>query len=319
MLFPCHFKPPFPNPSPLFRMRSFEEDVEEVRKLVLNTNRKLRMAEVESFTNSLTKIGRTAAKLKTHFPSIQRELEVRIKSHMEKVVREEKFIKEESVQIDQCLRRCKTLANMMVTMKKLAMVQDPTVNSNYRMPPPNEMLPKPQNVMNVPAVIQNESPTMNPPTGPVNSENVPPVPPSPLNYEGPSTSEKKEDTHVLDTILDELTGMPQRETKSLSPSNVRNDGTPRNGPPKPPERHSKDDVRNRFTPSQVQELQRRAVMDSIAPAHSSSAPAALLGHVANNDRFQKPPAPISTTDALGVSDPSTHGTSSNDPVHESLF
>uniref|UniRef100_A0A183DHD0 IS630 family transposase n=1 Tax=Gongylonema pulchrum TaxID=637853 RepID=A0A183DHD0_9BILA len=35
--------------------------------LVLNTNRKLRMHEVEAFTQTLTRIGRSAAKLKSFF------------------------------------------------------------------------------------------------------------------------------------------------------------------------------------------------------------------------------------------------------------
>uniref|UniRef100_A0A1I7VV54 AIP3 domain-containing protein n=1 Tax=Loa loa TaxID=7209 RepID=A0A1I7VV54_LOALO len=45
-------------------LQTFEENVEEVRHLVLNTNRKLRMSEVETFTETLTKLGRNAAKLK---------------------------------------------------------------------------------------------------------------------------------------------------------------------------------------------------------------------------------------------------------------
>lgn len=48
-----------------FVYRSFEANVETIRKSVLNSNRKLRMTEVEQLTDSLTKIGRQAAKLKS--------------------------------------------------------------------------------------------------------------------------------------------------------------------------------------------------------------------------------------------------------------
>lgn len=54
-------------------------------------------------------------------------MEKEIREKMEYVIREENSIKEERQNIDNCLRRCKILANMMITMKKLAMVQDPTL------------------------------------------------------------------------------------------------------------------------------------------------------------------------------------------------
>lgn len=70
----------------------------------------------------------------------------------------------------------------------------------------------------------------------------------------------------MDTILDELTNTVQRDmrSKSKSPSSALSFPIVRNGPPKPPERHSIIDVRNRFTPSEIQEMQRRAI-ESVSP------------------------------------------------------
>ncbi|EFP09401.1 hypothetical protein CRE_25203 [Caenorhabditis remanei] len=111
----------------LHSLTSFETNVESVRGCVLSNQKKLRMSEVEDMTEKLTNIGRLAATLKTDFPPIQMSIEQQIKKDMERVVREEKFIRDQNTAVDQSLRRCKALANIMVTMKKLAMVQDPTI------------------------------------------------------------------------------------------------------------------------------------------------------------------------------------------------
>ncbi|KJH47842.1 hypothetical protein DICVIV_06037 [Dictyocaulus viviparus] len=121
-------------------LTNFENDVEKVRNSVLNSNRKLRMSEVESLTESLTQIGKEAAALKSDFPSIQVGIETRIKADMEKIVKEEKYIRDQTNAIDQSLRRCKALANIMVTMKKLAMIQDPALQRNKKSEPTNAMV-----------------------------------------------------------------------------------------------------------------------------------------------------------------------------------
>uniref|UniRef100_A0AC35TPJ6 BLOC-1-related complex subunit 5 n=1 Tax=Rhabditophanes sp. KR3021 TaxID=114890 RepID=A0AC35TPJ6_9BILA len=202
-------------------LSSFERNVENLRKTVVDGNRKLKMIEVEGLTNNLTNIGRTAAKLKTDYPVLYNKIESEIKKNMEKVIRDETFIKEEHQHIDNCLKRCKTLANMMVTMKKLAMVQDPTIAAytsklqqgngtgvsgvfNASKPP----MPKPILVNRSDREYSADSEKGDEIT--IMAEPItvlaPPVPPAPTNYQPPETKTfpSRNNVHVLDSILDEL-------------------------------------------------------------------------------------------------------------------
>lgn len=58
------------------------------------------------------------ADLKVRFPSLQEGMKGLLSSEMEKVVREEKFLKEEPDRLESALRRCKKLTGTLVTLKR---------------------------------------------------------------------------------------------------------------------------------------------------------------------------------------------------------
>lgn len=61
---------------------------------------------------------KTVAELKLKFPNLQNGLRNVLSNEMEKVVREEKFLKDEPDRLESALRRCKKLTGTLVTLKR---------------------------------------------------------------------------------------------------------------------------------------------------------------------------------------------------------
>lgn len=61
---------------------------------------------------------KTVAELKMKFPNLQNGLRNILSNEMEKVVREEKFLKDEPDRLESALRRCKKLTGTLVTLKR---------------------------------------------------------------------------------------------------------------------------------------------------------------------------------------------------------
>ncbi|XP_049541962.1 coiled-coil domain-containing protein AGAP005037 isoform X2 [Anopheles darlingi] len=132
-------------------LADLESSVEGLRGEVINRRTRVNMVAVEDMALVLSRASKTVAELKMRFPVLQQGLRNLISSEMDRVCQEETFLKDEPDRLENALRRCKKLTGTLVTLKRLASVQE------QRLPVPDttnteEILkqPEPHNNVNKP-------------------------------------------------------------------------------------------------------------------------------------------------------------------------
>ncbi|XP_043797263.1 uncharacterized protein LOC122717340 isoform X5 [Apis laboriosa] len=178
-------------------LTELENTVEELRGNVINRKTRVNMSDVENMALIMSKSSKTVADLKVRFPSLQEGMKGLLSSEMEMVVRAEKFLKEEPERLESALKRCKKLTSTLVTLKRLASVQE-------------------QRLPNAAASIDAEETPPITPTSAQHSKAAAPVPAErtvvgsasvigggPHTHE-PPTAHQQRPENALDALLDEL-------------------------------------------------------------------------------------------------------------------
>ncbi|XP_026742398.1 coiled-coil domain-containing protein AGAP005037 isoform X4 [Trichoplusia ni] len=101
-----------------------EATVERLRGQAANRETRVNMADIERIAMVLSKSSKTVADWKLKFPILQETMKAKLAAEMEKVVRKEKMLEEEPERLELALRRCKKLTGTLVTLKRLACVQE---------------------------------------------------------------------------------------------------------------------------------------------------------------------------------------------------
>ncbi|XP_022246289.1 coiled-coil domain-containing protein CG32809-like isoform X3 [Limulus polyphemus] len=115
-------------------LSKLETTVEELRGNVINRKCRVNISDVESMALILSRASKTVADLKARFPTLQENLKAVMSAEMEVVVKEEKFLKDEPERLESALRRCKKLTGTLVTLKRLASVQEQRHTSVQSLP-----------------------------------------------------------------------------------------------------------------------------------------------------------------------------------------
>ncbi|XP_060854725.1 coiled-coil domain-containing protein AGAP005037 isoform X5 [Rhopalosiphum padi] len=121
-------------------LTELESTVEELRGNVINKKSRVNMSDVENMALVLSKSSKTVAELKLRFPSLQESIRTVLTKEMDRAVTEEKFLKEEPDRLESALKRCKKLTGTLVTLKRLASVQEQRL-PDARLSPTNEDTP----------------------------------------------------------------------------------------------------------------------------------------------------------------------------------
>ncbi|XP_006817356.1 coiled-coil domain-containing protein CG32809-like, partial [Saccoglossus kowalevskii] len=98
-------------------LSDLEASVEEMRDDVINRKCHVGVQDVEGLAMGLGNVSKMLAEQKVCFPILGDDMKRVMSGEMEVVVQEERFIKEEPVRLDQCLKRCKKLTGTLFTLK----------------------------------------------------------------------------------------------------------------------------------------------------------------------------------------------------------
>ncbi|XP_037084970.1 coiled-coil domain-containing protein CG32809-like [Pollicipes pollicipes] len=104
-----------------------EQHVEDLRSNVINRRRRVNMTDVEGMALMLSKSSKTVADLQKRFPELESNLRGLVEVETDRVRKEERFIGEEPQRLENALRRIKKLSGTLVTLKRLASVQEQRV------------------------------------------------------------------------------------------------------------------------------------------------------------------------------------------------
>ncbi|XP_046593451.1 uncharacterized protein LOC107227335 isoform X5 [Neodiprion lecontei] len=207
-------------------LTELESTVEELRGNVINRKTRVNMSDVENMALILNKSSKTVADLKVRFPSLQEGMKGLLSSEMEKVVREEKFLKEEPERLESALRRCKKLTGTLVTLKRNKTFSDCRIIDGYlrvKFQSENECLAFPsslasvqeQRLPNAASAEAEETPPITPTSG-QHSKTTTPTPAERTvmgaagvvgggsNALDSSASYQQRPENALDALLDEL-------------------------------------------------------------------------------------------------------------------
>ncbi|XP_067944042.1 coiled-coil domain-containing protein AGAP005037-like isoform X2 [Watersipora subatra] len=110
--------------SVLNQISELEACVAELRSDVVSKRCHVNIAEVEALALNLSKATRSAADIKVKFPQVVRELKSVSEEEMDSVILQQDFIAQEPDKIEEALRRCKTVTNVLFTLKRLAAIDN---------------------------------------------------------------------------------------------------------------------------------------------------------------------------------------------------
>ncbi|XP_057378598.1 coiled-coil domain-containing protein CG32809-like isoform X3 [Daphnia carinata] len=105
-------------------LSELETSVESLRSHVINKKTRVSMADVEKLANLLSRSSKSVDQLKTQFPALEESIKCALTYQSEQQAGDAQFLKETPNKLENTIGRCKKLTSTLVTLRRLASVQE---------------------------------------------------------------------------------------------------------------------------------------------------------------------------------------------------